>query len=215
MYKILDINSWSRREQYLFFKDYDNPFFNICVEVDITDLMRFTKEKNISFFIASLYASQKAVNDVEEFRYRIKNDRVIMYDRIHCGSTVLNENETFSFCYFDFHDSFDRFKSEMTSVLQRNSEGKEPLDARADDDNMIHYSVIPWIAFTGLSHSRRFGREDSIPKIVFGKYQTKNGRLMMPISVEVHHSLMDALHVSKYLTRLQEILDQPEVELAK
>ncbi|MGD9900541.1 MAG: CatA-like O-acetyltransferase, partial [Calditrichaceae bacterium] len=107
------------------------------------------------------------------------------------------------------------FKDEMSTVLQKNSEDKESLDARADEDNMIHYSVIPWIAFTGLSHSRRFGREDSIPKIVFGKYQTKNGRLMMPISVEVHHSLMDALHVSRYLTRLQEILDQPEKELGK
>jgi len=33
---------------------------------------------------------------------------------------------------------------------------------------------------------------------------------MLPISVEVHHALMDGLHVGRYLTRLEEMLMQPE-----
>jgi chloramphenicol O-acetyltransferase type A len=33
---------------------------------------------------------------------------------------------------------------------------------------------------------------------------------MMPISVEVHHALMDGLHVGRYLDRLAEVLAQPD-----
>ena len=35
-------------------------------------------------------------------------------------------------------------------------------------------------------------------------------RTLMPISVEVHHALVDGVHVGKYLTRLQEALSRPE-----
>jgi chloramphenicol O-acetyltransferase type A len=32
----------------------------------------------------------------------------------------------------------------------------------------------------------------------------------MPISIEVHHALMDGLHVGRYLNRLEEALADPE-----
>jgi chloramphenicol O-acetyltransferase type A len=32
----------------------------------------------------------------------------------------------------------------------------------------------------------------------------------MPFSVEVHHSLMDGLHVGRYIARIEEMLAQPQ-----
>ena len=213
MHKILDIKKWKRKEQFYFFKDYDNPFFNICSEVDITDLYNFGKENNVSFFIASLYATLHAANQVEEFRYRIREKNVIIHDKVHAGSTVLNDDETFNFCFFEYHKSFIRFHLNAKDVLLKNKENREKLDSREGEDNLIHYSVIPWIAFSSISHARKFGRDDSIPKIVLGKYQNKENRKIMPISIEVHHSLMDGLHLAKYLSLLQTILDKPESHL--
>ncbi|MBL7136547.1 MAG: chloramphenicol acetyltransferase [Candidatus Marinimicrobia bacterium] len=213
MYKKLNIENWERKDQFFFFKDYDNPFFNICTEVDVTELFNFTKEKELSFFITSLYASIKAVNLVEEFRYRIKDDDVIIYDEIHAGSTVLNEDDTFSFCYFTFKSSFNEFNIEAKQTLQNIIRNKGTFDPRSNQDNLIHYSVIPWISFLSISHARKFRTNDSIPKIVLGKYNNKDNRLMMPISIEVHHSLVDGLHVSKYLNKFQEILNKPKIYL--
>ncbi|MFC1849796.1 CatA-like O-acetyltransferase [candidate division CSSED10-310 bacterium] len=210
MYKMLNIKNWERKDQFSFFKDFDNPFFNICTEVDVTELHAFAEAEELSFFITSLYASLKTANIVEEFRYRIRDNGVIIYDEIHAGSTVLNEDDTFSFCFFPFKTSFDEFNIEAKQLLQDISLQKEILNPRTNQDNLIHYSVIPWISFFSISHARKFRTNDSIPKIVFGKFNKKDNRLKMPISIEVHHSLIDGVHVSKYLNKFQEILDEPK-----
>jgi chloramphenicol O-acetyltransferase type A len=37
----------------------------------------------------------------------------------------------------------------------------------------------------------------------------ENDRLMMPISVEVHHALMDGLHVGLFFSQLEDALAKP------
>src|SRR5687768_11088014 len=98
----LDIETWSRRRHFEFFKNYDNPFFNICTNVDVTPLLGLTRAmENISFFIAYHFLSVKAANEVEPFRYRLRGDRVLVHDRVHAGTTVLLADENFTFAYFD------------------------------------------------------------------------------------------------------------------
>jgi len=205
--KKLDVENWNREEHFHFFKKYDNPFFNICTEVEVTQLYHLSKKEGFSFFIATLFASTKAANLVEQFRYRIKDAGVIIYDIIHAGSTVLNEDETFGFGYFDYSLSFNEFNEVAKKVLQKMSKIDENFEPRDNQDNLIHYSVLPWISFSGLSHPRKFNTDDSIPKIVFGKYSKKDDKLMMPISIDVHHSLVDGFHVAKYLDTFQKLLN--------
>ncbi len=213
MYKELNIKNWTRLNQYKFFKEYDNPFFNICANVDVTKLKKITEKRKISFFIASLFLSQKTVNHIKEFKYRMKDDSVIIYDTIHAGSTILNDDETFSFCYFDFSDDFETFSNNANKIIKQNSQNKKKLEDRANQPDMIHYSVIPWIEFTSISHPRKFGTDDSIPKIVFGKYFKKDERLIMPVSISAHHSLMDGIHVGKYFDYFQKLLDKPDLRM--
>jgi chloramphenicol O-acetyltransferase type A len=214
MFKTIDIDNWSRKSQYYFFKDYDNPFFNICSEIDVSTMHDYVKSNNHSFFLASLYTSLKAANDIEEFRYRINQNKVIVYDEINCGSTVLNENNTFSFCYFQYKTVFSKFEADAESRLSLIRSKKGEFDPKDDEDNLIHYSVIPWVSFSSISHPRKYGTNDSIPKIIFGKYNLKNNTLIMPISIEVHHSLMDGYHLGKYLAYLQEIINSSEKYLS-
>ena len=65
--------------------------------------------------------------------------------------------------------------------------------------------MIPWISFTSFTHARKPAKEDSVPKIVFGKYTKKNDSVKMPVSVEVHHSLMDGIHVGKFFEQFYAI----------
>ncbi len=206
MYTELDIQSWPRKDQYNFFKDFDIPFFNICADIDVTSLVQMSKLKKVSFFIASLYASTRAVNEVEAFRYRIKDDKVIVYDVIHAGSTVLYKDETFGFCYFPWDPDYKTFSEQSLKILQEFTGKKETLNPRVEQDDLIHYSIVPWIRFTSISHARKFRSGDSIPKIVFGKYFQQEGVWKMPVSVEVHHALLDALHVAKYFDVFQETI---------
>jgi chloramphenicol O-acetyltransferase type A len=210
MYKVVDVKSWNRYQQYQFFKNYDNPFFNVCSELDVSQLLQQCKTANHSFFIAVLYASMITTNNIKEFRYRLKDQGVIEFDQIYVGSTILKEDDSFAFCYFDYQNKFSQFNKEAQVNINKIKSAVDDFAPREQELGLVHYSTIPWISFSSFSHARNFKNDDSIPKIVFGKYYETNGRVKMPVSVEVHHALMDGLHVGKYYSNLQKMLDNPQ-----
>lgn len=204
----LDLESWPRREHFRFFRTYDNPYFNVCANVDVTDLVERTRaEHEPSFFVASLWLSLETANAVEPFRYRIRGDGVIVHPEVHGGSTVLTADETFRFAYFRRDANFERFAASAGEILDAVRDDPGPLDAADERDDLIHYSVIPWISFTSFSHARRWGTDDAVPKIVFGRHRAEGRRRVMPVSVEVHHALMDGLDVARFYERFQARLD--------
>ncbi|HNZ72690.1 MAG TPA: CatA-like O-acetyltransferase, partial [Prolixibacteraceae bacterium] len=66
---------------------------------------------------------------------------------------------------------------------------------------------IPWLDFTGISHARSFSHPDSCPKISFGKVTEKEGIKTMPVSVHVHHALVDGYHVGLFIDKFQDLLN--------
>lgn len=199
----LDIETWSRRDHYRRIRDFEKPFFNVATQVDVTPVFeRCRGPEGPSFFLATLYLSLKAANATEQLRYRIRGDRVRVHDVIHAGSTILRDNETFCVGYFDYSPDFRLFQQQGLKVLGVARTGGI-LEPRREKDDVIHYSIIPWISFTSVSHPRPGGGEDSIPKIVFGKHFAEGSTRRMPVSVEVHHSLVDGLHVGRFLDRFQ------------
>ena len=82
----------------------------------------------------------------------------------------------------------------------------ERRDGSGEDD-VIWYSVLPWTSFTSFAHARRCPSRESVPRIVFGKRYEEQGRLHMPVSVEVHHALADGLHVGRFFEGFQRRLD--------
>src|SRR6185436_5914790 len=99
----------------------------------------------------------------------IDGERVRVHERIHGGTTFLRDDESFDFAYFDYLDDYPRFQAgarEALDAAQRRGPTFDPHDGR---DDLIHYSALPWIAFTSFAHARNWRRPDSIPKIVFGR----------------------------------------------
>jgi chloramphenicol O-acetyltransferase type A len=220
MSNYLDLTRWARREVFEFFRSFDKPYFNVCTQLDVTELLRQLRgRKDVSISLAYHYFALRIANEVEPFRYRLKEGKVLVHEVIHGGTTLLLPNETFTLCYFDYYPSFADFLPKAMNAVREVIEGNgafEPLN----DDARIHCTVLPWFSFTSFSHARNWQREDSIPKLAFGKFQKTmipigperqaEERILMPFSVEVHHALMDGLHVGQYLTRLQEEFSRPE-----
>jgi chloramphenicol O-acetyltransferase type A len=214
MSRYLEVETWGRREQFRFFKDYQNPFFNICTRVDVTALLELTRgSEGVSFFVASHFLSIKAANEVEPFRYRLRGERVLVHERVHAGTTLLLADENFTFVYFDYTEDFGAFRARAAAAIESARAGGVELYERAGQDDLIYYSVIPWASFTSISHARSGGRQESVPKIAFGKYGADGGRTLMPVSVEVHHALMDGLHVGRYYEKLEGYFSDPRAAL--
>ena len=155
----------------------------------------------------------RAANELEPFRYRLRGDRVLVHDRIHAGTTALIDGERFAFCYFEYDDDFARFAERAQAALESLRASGGRLEPREERDDLIHCSVLPWISFTSFSNARRGDSQDSVPKIVFGRYFAEGDRFKMPVSVEVHHALMDGLHVGRYFERLESSFARPEALL--
>lgn len=208
----LDLATWPRRAHYEFFRAYELPFWNVTVDLDVTDLVaRSAQPGGPSFFLSTLHGALVAANAVEELRLRLRSEpageRVVVHERVHGGSTVLRPDETFAFAYFDFDPDFERFAAGASDVLGAVRATRGALEPRPERDDLIHFSVLPWISFSSFQHARRLARGDSVPKIVFGRHRELAGRRLMPVSVEVHHALVDGLHVGRFLERFQRQLD--------
>lgn len=209
----LDLANWPRRELFEFFRDFDKPYFNICTRLDITNLLaELRNQPDVSVSLAYHYFALKAANEIEPFRYRLRDGQVLVHDVINGGTTLLLPNETFTLVYFDYADTFAEFIGPAQRAIEETLKS-HAFRPRHDDDARIHCTTIPWISFTSFSHARNWRREDSVPKISFGKFIRENDRTLMPFSVEVHHALMDGLHVGRYVARIEEMLAQPEIYL--
>jgi chloramphenicol O-acetyltransferase len=49
MYKILELEKWSRKDHFFFFSQFEEPFFGITAQVDCSNAYHFCKERNYSF----------------------------------------------------------------------------------------------------------------------------------------------------------------------
>ena len=207
MYRILDIEKWSRKDHFLFFSKFEEPFFGVTVRLDCTKAYNSSKSKGSSFFLYYLHASLVAANHIEAFRYRIKDGQVFLFDKINASPTINRENGTFGFSYMDYFEDFKEFEKYAKIEIEkvRNSTG---LDPAGSGENVIHFSSIPWIDFYSLSHARSFSFPDSCPKISFGKVTESEGIKTMPVSIHVHHALMDGHDVGLFIEAFQKQLDR-------
>ena len=199
----IDLESWSRKDHFNFFKGFDEPFFGATVEIDCEKAFNYCKANNESFFLYYLYQSMRAANEVTPFKYRIVEDEVFEYDVVHASPTINRPDDTFGFAYMDFKPTFEEFKIDAKAEIERvqNSKGLVPA---VSGENVIHYSSIPWLKFTSLSHARSFKFKDSCPKISFGKMEANK----MPVSIHVHHALMDGKSVGEFVDIFQSLMNQ-------
>ena len=202
----LELNGWARRSTYEFFRHFDKPYFNICVQLDVTQLVELCRRTKLSSFLAYHYLALRAANDVPEFHYRLRGDQILIHPNVHGGSTLLLPNETFSFVYFDYYEDFNKFAAETDDAIRAVKSGDGAFLPRDDHDALIHFTTLPWVSFTSFSHARNWGRDDSVPKIAYGRFNDVGGRTLLPMSVEVHHALMDGLHVGRFVNNMEKYL---------
>lgn len=210
--KYIDIKDWPRKKHFNFFSGMDYPHFNICANLDISRLQVFLKKHGLPFFASVLYLSTRAANSIQEFRYRIRDGKVVEHETVSPAITVMGNNEVFGYCTIEYHDDPEEFMAEAAEVIAKAKEHPTIAEDSSRDD-VFYYTTIPWISFTSLVHPISLNPVDSIPRISWGKYFESNGHLILPHSVQAHHGLIDGLHIGKYFTLFQQLLDQPEIIL--
>jgi chloramphenicol O-acetyltransferase type A len=205
---LLDIENWPRKEHFLFFKQFEEPFFGLTVEIDCTKAYATAKELGTSFFVFYLHKTLVAVNTIESFRYRINDDAIYIYDTVDVSATIMREDNTFGFSLIEYSPDFGYFASNAFIEIERIQTTTGLFTRDFPLDNLIHFSAVPWVNFTSLSHSRSYTFPDSCPKISFGKMMVAdNGKKTMSMSIHVHHGLMDGFHVGQFVDYFQKLMN--------
>jgi len=203
----IELATWKRREHFEVFKNFDEPLFGITVKVECSRAYLKAKETGYPFSLYYLYLSLKAANEIEEFRYRIEGDKVFCYDSVGAGPTIFREDETYGVGYFPYNKNIAEFMKLATLEVER-VKAERGLKFPVTGENIIHFSTIPWAYFTSINHARRLDIGRSIPKITFGKVTRNGDKMWMPLDVHANHAVMDGFHVSKFIERFQELLNQ-------
>ena len=207
--KIIDIDNWSRKNHYNYFKQLDYPHFNICANIDITNFYEYVKSKNLPFFISILYLSTKVANNITEFKLRIRDNLIIEHDTVNPSFTVMTDDNLFSFCTTNFIDDYNQFKTSTIEDIEKVKKNIIMNDEPGRDD-LLYITTLPWISFTSITHPIQMSPTDSIPRISWGKFFDDNGKVKIPFSVQVHHALVDGIHVGKYFNDLEEVFNNPQ-----
>ena len=207
--KIIDIGTWKRRALFECFSGYNDPVFSFTVELDVTELVKVTKNSGTSFFANTLYIVTGALNKFEAFRTRISGDDVVVYDTVDPNYVVMNtdgvivtQRTKWTGDYKTFHSSVRR-----DSESAKNDTERTEFNNTAND--IYYVSCLPWINFTSMKNPYNTVNpsQTSIPRLTWGKYFEKDGGFKMSMDISVHHALMDGYDVAKAFAEIQRRLD--------
>lgn len=195
-YRKIDLASYPRRKHFEYFKALAYPYTGLTANVDVTALKRYTAETGNSFFLSMMFAAAKAANRIPEFRMRIREDGIIEYPNCGTSHILLLENNTYCYCNLYYEKSYAQF---IPYAIQEQEKWKRNPSIEDDEetDALYFVSAIPWVHYTQLVQAVPCTQESN-PRISFGKYELKEGRLMMPLTVLVHHALIDGFHIGLF-----------------
>lgn len=204
-YQIIDEKTWKRALHCMVFRNSVEPAFCVTFELDITNFYHQIKAQHYSFTIAMVYAVCKCANGIEEFRYRFLDGKVVLFDRIDTAFTYLNEEtELFKVVNVPMQDTMQDYVELATRTAR---EQKEYFTGPLGND-VFQCSPMPWITYTHISHTNSGKKDNATPLFDWGKYYEKDGRLMMPVSVQVHHSFVDGVHIGRFAEKLQKFMNE-------
>ena len=195
--KHIDLADYPRRDHFNLYLGMAYPYAGVTVEVDVTDLLALCKTKKISFYLMVLHAVALAADEVPEFRRRIDNGGIVEYEECPTSHIELKPDGTYAYCALRHHMPLKEFlkKAEITRSAVRECGS---IEEEAEVQSMYFVSTVPWLHYTQLIQPVACG-EDANPRFSWGKYQPNDkGRMVMPMSVLVHHGLADGVHIARF-----------------
>ena len=203
--RIIDETTWQRKAHSDFFARIANPIYSITFPLDVTAPYAFAKKEGLSFYYVVMWLCTRAVNRVEAFHYKLRPDGVVLHEVLSPSFTFPHACGMFGIADVDF-DMGENLREFCARAAHTQESQKNPLPSVDEDmrDDQIYISCLPWIAFTHLSQETSGDPNDSTPRMCWGKFEEKDGRKIMPMTVQVNHRLIDGAH----LGQLKEELDR-------
>ena len=204
-YEVIDETTWERSMHCMVFRNSIEPAFCVTFEADITKFKNKVKKEGLSFTLAMVYAVCKCANDIKALRYRFLDGKVVLYERIDTAFTYLNkETELFKVVNVPFIDDLP----EYVTLASKTAEEQQEYFTVPLGNDVFQCSPMPWVTYTHISHTNSGNKDNATPLFDWGKYYEKDGRILIPISIQAHHSFVDGIHIGQFVDTLQKFFDE-------
>lgn len=204
-YQWIDMERFPRREHFAYFSSLAYPYVGTTANVDITDILQKIKQERLPFFLSVCYCAARAANSVSELRQRIRDGRIVEYDRCRVSHTVALEDGTFCYCTLENEPDFYAY---LGAGRQAQEEAKRQASIEEDPEEALEkffVSSLPWLSYTALVQPVP-SPADSNPRITFGKYFPQEGRVLLPVSLLCNHALVDGIHIAAFYQAMEQEL---------
>ena len=203
-YNIINTIIWPRRIHCQIFRNAAQPQYCISLELDVTHFQKTVKQKGWPFTLAFIFAVTKCANELEEYRYRFLGEEVVLFDSIDtCFTYITPGDDLFKVINAPMQETIESYIESAKRIISDQKEyftGPIPIDAYV-------FSALPWFSYTHVSHTETGQKDKANPMFDWGKYHEKDGRLVMPFSIQVHHSFVDGIHIGRLVDLLQHYLN--------
>lgn len=215
MKHLIDIDTWERKDNYLFFRDFANSWIAMTGEVDCTEAYEAAKRSGRSFFLHYLYTIVRAANEIREFRYRWdKHGQVVYHDTVDITTPIAAPGKTFYTVRIPYIEDFDTFYRNARHIIESIPADGDPYGtdkqiAEQGDFDVILLSATPKLYFTSITYTQYApGHSLDYPLMNAGKAVRREGRLVMPLAMTVSHAFVDGAHISLFFEKVEQYLKE-------
>lgn len=177
----------------------------MTTKLDITKIIESKKK----LYPAMLYYLTTIVNRHVEFRIAFNKDNELgVYDEmLPCYTIFHKDTETFSNLWTVYCKDYEEFYKMYENDLRQYGNQKGMFGKPDVPDNCFTVSMIPWVSFEGFNLNLQKGYDYLLPIFTMGKYYEENGRILLPLAIQVHHAVCDGFHVCRFINELQELIN--------
>ncbi|MFC5663912.1 CatA-like O-acetyltransferase [Kitasatospora misakiensis] len=207
----IDLDAWPRRAHFEFYRRRVPCTYSITTELDVTLLAEALRGSRRKTYLAQIWALSTVVNRHEEFRMCLTaSGAPAVRPVVHPAFTVFNpERETFA-CVWAPHDpDFGAFHEVAAPLLAEHARATELFPQGEPPADTFDVSSLPWASFTGFNLNIGGGWDHLAPIFTLGRYTEREGRVLLPLAVQVHHAAADGFHTARLVNEVQALVADP------
>ncbi|MFI9595488.1 chloramphenicol acetyltransferase [Nonomuraea sp. NPDC052265] len=203
----IDLDTWPRRQHFEHYRQVPCTY-SITVELDVTAFTAALSRSRRKSYIAQVWALATVVNRHDEFRMCLTaSGGPAVRPVAHPAFTVFNpERETFACVWAPYDPGFGAFHDVAAPLLAEHSGATEFFPQGAPPDNTFDVSSLPWASFTGFNLNIGGSWDHLAPIFTLGRYTERDGRVLLPLALQIHHAAADGFHSARLVNELQDLL---------
>lgn len=182
------------------------------MNIDATHVIERIQKLKLRCYPTFTYIVSNVINSSNEYKTSYNEEGNLgVYDIVHPRYPIFHESDkTISILWTEYSGNFklfyDRFIKDINIYDEKRSmaaKGKFP-------PNCFDMSCLPWSSFTSFGCPPTNDVVWLPPFVMVGKFFEFGGKVLLPVSISVHHAIRDGYHVSMFFEKLQKLCNKPD-----